>query len=205
MIQFISHSNESCSYLDGIRLSLEGGCKWVQLRMKDAPDEQVAQLGVQARELCDRYGAKLILDDRVELVVQTGADGVHLGKNDMPIAQAREILGPGKIIGGTANTFEDIVAHWKSGADYIGCGPFRFTTTKKNLSPILGLEGYRDIVARMKDAGITLPLVAIGGITAEDIPAILETGVDGIAVSGTVLRAEDPAAEMAKLIELTKR
>lgn len=205
MIQFISHSNERCSYLDGIRLSLEGGCKWVQLRMKDAPDEQVAQLGVQARELCDRYGAKLILDDRVELVAKTGADGVHLGKNDMPIAQAREILGPGKIIGGTANTFEDIVAHWKSGADYIGCGPFRFTTTKKNLSPILGLEGYRDIVARMKDAGITLPLVAIGGITAEDIPAILETGVDGIAVSGTVLRAEDPAAEMAKLIELTKR
>ena len=205
MIQFISHSNERCSYLDGIRLSLEGGCKWVQLRMKDAPDEQVAQLGVQARGLCDRYGAKLILDDRVELVVQTGADGVHLGKNDMPIAQAREILGPGKIIGGTANTFEDIVAHWKSGADYIGCGPFRFTTTKKNLSPILGLEGYRDIVARMKDAGITLPLIAIGGITAEDIPAILETGVDGIAVSGTVLRAEDPAAEMAKLIELTKR
>ena len=205
MIQFISHSNERCSYIDGIRLSLEGGCKWVQLRMKDAPDEQVAQLGVQARGLCDRYGAKLILDDRVNLVVQTGADGVHLGKNDMPIAQAREILGPGKIIGGTANTFEDIVAHWKSGADYIGCGPFRFTTTKKNLSPILGLEGYRDIVARMKDAGITLPLVAIGGITAEDIPAILETGVDGIAVSGTVLRAEDPAAEMAKLIELTKR
>ena len=205
MIQFISHSNERCSYLDGIRLSLEGGCKWVQLRMKDAPDEQVAQLGVQARGLCERYGAKLILDDRVELVAKTGADGVHLGKNDMPIAQAREILGPGKIIGGTANTFEDIVAHWKSGADYIGCGPFRFTTTKKNLSPILGLEGYRDIVARMKDAGITLPLVAIGGITAEDIPAILETGVDGIAVSGTVLRAEDPAAEMAKLIELTKR
>lgn len=205
MIQFISHSNERCSYLDGIRLALEGGCKWVQLRMKDAPDEQVAQLGVQARELCERYGAKLILDDRVELVAKTGADGVHLGKNDMPIAQAREILGPGKIIGGTANTFEDIVAHWKSGADYIGCGPFRFTTTKKNLSPILGLEGYRDIVARMKDAGITLPLVAIGGITAEDISAILETGVDGIAVSGTVLRAEDPAAEMAKLIELTKR
>ena len=205
MIQFISHSNERCSYIEGIRLSLEGGCKWVQLRMKDAPDEQVAQLGVQARGLCDRYGAKLILDDRVELVAKTGADGVHLGKNDMPIAQAREILGPGKIIGGTANTFEDIVAHWKSGADYIGCGPFRFTTTKKNLSPILGLEGYRDIVARMKDAGITLPLVAIGGITAEDIPAILETGVDGIAVSGTVLRAEDPAAEMAKLIELTKR
>lgn len=205
MIQFISHSNERCSYLDGIRLALEGGCKWVQLRMKDAPDEQVAQLGVQARGLCDRYGAKLILDDRVELVAKMGADGVHLGKNDMPIAQAREILGPGKIIGGTANTFEDIVAHWKSGADYIGCGPFRFTTTKKNLSPILGLEGYRDIVARMKDAGITLPLVAIGGITAEDIPAILETGVDGIAVSGTVLRAEDPAAEMAKLIELTKR
>ena len=201
MIQFISHSNERYSYLDGIRLSLEGGCKWVQLRMKDAPDEQVAQLGVQARGLCDRYGAKLILDDRVNLVVQTGADGVHLGKNDMPIAQAREILGPGKIIGGTANTFEDIVAHWKSGADYIGCGPFRFTTTKQNLSPVLGLEGYERILSSIRAAGIRLPIIGIGGITPADIAPLRSIGLDGIALSGTVVRADDPVQAMRNIMQ----
>ena len=123
----------------------------------------------------------------------------------MPIDQARAILGKDRIIGGTANTFEDIVSHWKAGADYIGCGPFRFTTTKKNLSPLLGLEGYRKIISRMEAEGIRIPVIAIGGITAEDIPSILATGVGGIAVSGTVLRAHDPAAEMARLISLTDK
>lgn len=88
----------------------------------------------------------------------------------MPIAEARQILGKDFIIGGTANTFEDVQMHYQAGADYIGCGPFRFTTTKKNLSPILGLEGYKAIVSQMKTAGINLPIVAIGGITYDDIP-----------------------------------
>ncbi|MGN0201472.1 MAG: thiamine phosphate synthase [Candidatus Cryptobacteroides sp.] len=205
MIQFISHQSGDIGYLEGIRMALEGGCRWIQLRMKDSSGEEVLQAGIRARQLCDSYGAKLILDDHVELVEETGADGVHLGKSDLPIAQARALLGRDRIIGGTANTFEDVLSHWKAGADYIGCGPFRFTTTKKNLSPILGLEGYRDIISRMEAEGIRIPLVAIGGITAEDIPKILGTGVSGIAVSGTVLRAADPAAEMAALIRLTDK
>ena len=203
MIQFISHSNGSIGYIEGIKLALEGGCKWIQLRMKEASEEDIIATGIKVRQLCDGYGATLILDDQVQLVDRIGADGVHLGKNDMPVASAREILGENKIIGGTANSFEDIEAHWKAGADYIGCGPFRFTTTKAKLAPILGLEGYRNIIRKMREAGIQLPVVAIGGITAEDIPAILETGVDGIAVSGTILRAADPKAEMAKLLGLT--
>ena len=203
MIQFISHSNGSIGYIEGIQLALEGGCKWIQLRMKEASEEDIIATGIKVRQLCDDYGATLILDDQVQLVDRIGADGVHLGKNDMPVASAREILGENKIIGGTANSFEDIEAHWKAGADYIGCGPFRFTTTKAKLAPILGLEGYRNIIRKMREAGIQLPVVAIGGITAEDIPAILETGVNGIAVSGTILRAADPKAEMAKLLGLT--
>ena len=203
MIQFISHSNGSIGYIEGIKLALEGGCKWIQLRMKEASEEDIIATGIKVRQLCDGYGATLILDDQVQLVDRIGADGVHLGKNDMPVASAREILGENKIIGGTANSFEDIEAHWKAGADYIGCGPFRFTTTKAKLAPILGLEGYRNIIRKMREAGIQLPVVAIGGITAEDIPAILETGVNGIAVSGTILRAADPKAEMAKLLGLT--
>lgn len=204
MIQFISHQSAGIGYLEGITLALEGGCRWIQLRMKDSPEEEILRTALAARKLCDRHGAKLILDDHVELVEETGADGVHLGKHDMPIAKAREILGNDRIIGGTANTFGDVFSHWKSGADYIGCGPFRFTSTKKNLSPILGLEGYMEIIRRMKEEQIGIPVVAIGGITAEDIPSILETGVSGIAVSGTVLRAPDPAAEMARLVSLTE-
>ena len=120
----------------------------------------------------------------------------------MPVDEARRLLGPDFIIGGTANTYEDVVQHVRNGANYIGCGPFRFTTTKKGLAPILGLEGYRRIVGQMRAEGITLPIVAIGGITYEDIPEIMKTGVNGIALSGTILRAEDPVAETRRILEL---
>lgn len=202
MIQFISHFTEKYTYLDSIRLALEGGCTWVQLRMKEATDDEFVRIGKQARDLCKQYCATFIIDDHVELVKEIGADGVHLGKKDMPIAEARRILGDDYIIGGTANTFEDVKQHFEASANYIGCGPFRFTTTKKGLSPILGLEGYTNIVQQMKAEDINIPIVAIGGITAEDIPAIMQTGVTGIALSGTVLRAEDPITEMKKLLQL---
>lgn len=211
-IQFISHYTEKYGYLDSIRMALEGGCKWVQLRVKepdlandDAKTEFMATLkamALEAQRMCKEHGATFIIDDNVELVKEIGADGVHLGKKDMPISEARRILGKDFIIGGTANTFEDVKAHYEAGADYIGCGPFRFTTTKQGLSPILGLEGYRSIVSQMKASGIDLPIVAIGGITKEDIPEIMQTGVTGIALSGTVLRAEDPVEEMRTLINI---
>ena len=194
MFQYISHFTPTIGYVEGIRMALEGGCKWIQLRMKDASAEEVLVNAAEALPLCRQYGAKFILDDHVELVERAGADGVHLGKNDMPVDEARKILGNGKIIGGTANTIEDIVRLHKQGADYIGCGPFRFTTTKKKLSPVLGLEGYKSIVQNMRDKGIDLPIVAIGGITVADIPAIMATGVTGIALSGAILGAADPVA-----------
>ena len=202
MVQFISHYSERYSYLDSIQLALEGGCRWIQLRMKDATDDEVRPIAVEAQKLCRAYGAKFIIDDRVALVRELGADGVHLGKNDMPIREARRLLGPGFIIGGTANTFEDAKAHYEASADYIGCGPFRFTTTKQKLAPVLGLDGYRHIIQQMRAANITIPVVAIGGITKDDIPAILQTGITGIALSGTVLRADDPIAEMKHIINI---
>ena len=202
MIQFISHYSERYSYLDSIQLALEGGCRWIQLRMKDATDDEVRPIAVEAQKLCRAYGAKFIIDDRVALVRELGADGVHLGKNDMPIREARQILGPDYIIGGTANTFEDAKAHYEASADYIGCGPFRFTTTKQKLAPVLGLDGYRQIIRKLRAANINIPIVAIGGITKDDIPAILQTGITGIALSGTVLRADDPIAEMKHIINI---
>lgn len=202
MIQFITHSNNRYGYVDGARLALEGGCRWVQLRMKEATEAEFMAAAAEMGRLCKEHGATFVLDDHVEWVEKTGADGVHLGKNDMPIDEARKILGSDKIIGGTANTFEDVERLYRQGADYIGCGPFRFTTTKKNLSPVLGLEGYQHIVDQMKSHGINLPIVAIGGILESDIKSILATGVSGIAVSGGILNAENPAEEMQRFLKL---
>lgn len=201
-LQFITHFTEKYSYYDSARMALEGGCRWIQLRMKDASPEEVEQEVLRVQALCRTYHATFIIDDHVELVKKLHADGVHLGKHDMPVAEARRLLGNGFIIGGTANTFDDVKMHYEAGADYIGCGPFRFTTTKKNLSPILGLEGYRRIVSQMKEAGINLPIVAIGGITREDIPAILQTGVTGVALSGTILRADNPTEETRRILAI---
>lgn len=200
-LQFISHFTKKYTYLDGIQLALEGGCRWIQLRMKDATDDEVRPIAIQAQKMCREKGATFVIDDRVQLVKELGVDGVHLGKNDMPIQEAREILGDGFIIGGTANTFEDVKAHYEAGADYIGCGPFRFTSTKERLSPILGLEGYRHITEQMEQQGIHLPIVAIGGITYRDIPDIMQTGVTGIALSGSILHGADPVAETKRIME----
>lgn len=201
-IQFITHYTERYSYLDSARIALEGGCRWIQLRMKNCPLSEVEAVGRQVKALCKEHDAIFIIDDYVELAQKLEADGVHLGKNDMPVAEARQVLGEGFLIGGTANTFEDIVRHYQGGTDYIGCGPFRFTTTKQNLSPVLGLQGYASLMQQMKETDIHLPVVAIGGITRQDIPDILRTGVHGIALSGAVLHANNPVKEMQDILNL---
>ncbi len=207
MIQFITHANEHYDYLDGVRMALEGGCRWIQLRMKDASKEEILKTAECTRKLCRQYDAIFILDDHVALVERTGADGVHLGKDDMPIDEARRLLGKDKIIGGTANTFEDIKRIYSAGADYIGCGPFRFTTTKKKLSPILGLDGYKRIIEQVNAYGINLPIIAIGGILLPDISDIMQTGVSGIAVSGAILNTNNdnsPVTTMKRFINELK-
>ena len=201
MIQFITHSNTRYGYVEGARLALEGGCRWIQLRMKDAQEVDFLLAAKQIGAMCKEYGATFILDDHVEWVGITGANGVHLGKNDMPVDEARNQLGANRIIGGTANTFEDVERLWRQGANYIGCGPYRFTTTKKNLSPVLGLDGYRHIISKMKAHDINIPVVAIGGILQPDIKDVMATGVSGIAVSGAILNAENPVEEMKRFID----
>lgn len=198
-LQFITHYTARFSYADSARIALEGGCRWIQLRMKDCPMKEILPVAQRVQRLCHEHGATFVIDDHVELALSLHADGVHLGRNDMPIAEARCILGSSYIIGGTANTIEDVRRHHAAGADYIGCGPFRYTTTKKNLSPILGVEGYGRIMNQMKAKNILLPIVAIGGITTDDIPHLMQTGISGIALSGSVLRAENPVEEMKKV------
>ena len=201
-LQFITHYTEKYSYIDSARIALEGGCRWIQLRMKDADASTLEETALIVQKMCKDYGATFIIDDHVLLTKKIKADGVHLGKNDMPIAEARRLLGDSFIIGGTVNSLDDVRATLQSASpDYFGCGPFRFTSTKKNLAPILGHEGYRNIIREMKEGGIRIPLVAIGGIRKEDIPELMADGVHGIALSSSILRAENPVEEMKGIIE----
>ena len=202
-LQFITHYNNVYSYVDSARIALEGGCRWIQVRMKDTEESLLEETAVIVQKMCKDYGATFIIDDHVYLTQKLKADGVHLGKNDMPVAEARKILGDSYIIGSTVNSFQDILSVIETSTpDYFGCGPFRFTSTKKNLSPILGLEGYSDIISRMKDNGIDIPLVAIGGISKVDIPDLMQSGIKGIALSGSILKAEHPQNEMKEIVNI---
>lgn len=204
-LQFITHPMAKRDVVEGARLALEGGCRWIQLRHKDADTETLLDEGSRIAALCREFGATFIVDDHVELVDRLGADGVHLGQNDMPVADARRILGPRKIIGATANTFDTLLEAARAGADYAGVGPFRFTSTKKNLAPTLGLEGYNNIMEECSLNVVRIPVVAIGGIDTFDITPILRTGVDGVAISSTILGSPDPSETTRKLIDLIQR
>ncbi len=201
MLMFITHPSDRYSIAEEVRMVLEGGCKWIQLRIKDISDEEFRQTALEIIPLCKENEAFLVFDDRVELAMEMGVHGVHLGKNDMNPLQARETMGAEAIIGVTANTADDILRLKGWDVDYVGLGPFRYTTTKKNLSPLLGPDGYREVVNKVREADIPLPIVAIGGITLEDIPEIMATGVNGVAVSGSIINAPNPVKYTRQLIE----
>ncbi|MDR3253082.1 MAG: thiamine phosphate synthase [Tannerella sp.] len=200
---FITHQTERYGYLQSAELALQGGCRQIQLRMKQASPAEVEALARQLKRRCDACNASLYIDDHVDICFNVKAAGVHLGKNDMPPSEARRILGEGFIIGGTADTFERVLEMQRQGVDYIGLGPFRFTETKKNLSPVLGLEGYNEIIRLCRNNNIDIPILAIGGITPDDIPAIMRTGVAGIALSSAILRAADPVEATRRINDLT--
>ncbi|WP_084165845.1 thiamine phosphate synthase [Dyadobacter crusticola] len=191
-LQFISQENEAISHMESIRLALEAGCRWIQLRVKNRPEEEVLRLAWEATKLCDQYGARLIINDFPRVAQAVEAYGLHLGLTDMSVPEARELVGDRLIIGGTANSWEDIVLRVKEGADYIGLGPFRFTTTKQNLSPVLGFEGYSVLMQKMAEAEFNTPIVGIGGIMPADVPALLKAGLHGVAMSSALINVADP-------------
>lgn len=198
-LQYISQGNTVKEQLHNIHQALDNGCDWIQMRFKNQTSQNVFALAEAAKFLCAEYLAIFIINDNVSLAQQLNADGVHLGLKDMDIVQARQLLGKTKIIGGTANTFEDVELHVKNGCDYIGLGPFQFTGTKEDLSPILGLAGYHSIIERMKIQNIEIPIYAIGGIALENVGNLMDTGVHGIAVSGLITKSESPLQLITQL------
>ncbi len=190
-IQYISQGSTATEQLHNIKQALDAGCTWIQLRFKNADTLALTKIAEQVKSLCNTYTAILILNDQVKVAKDIEADGVHLGLNDMSIVSARTILGTDKIIGGTANTLQDILRHVAEQCNYIGLGPLRFTTTKEKLSPVLGLSGYQEIMNELKKQEIKTPVYAIGGVTPEDIPDLIACSVYGIAASGMITHQYD--------------
>lgn len=201
MLQFITHHSDRFSIPEEAQMAIEGGCRWIQLRMKDASDEEVKAVANEIIPLCKENDTFLIIDDRVELVNELRVSGVHLGKEDMDPMEARELLGPHAIIGVTANTAEDIIRFKGKDIDYVGLGPVHFTTTKAKLSPELGVDGVKKVIDEVRANGVELPIVAVGGITEKDIEPLLAAGVNGVAVSGAIINAEDPVEFTAELLK----
>ena len=201
-LQYISQGKTPKEHLQNIGQVCEAGCRWVQLRLKDVDLAVYLETAIQCREICDQYEAILIINDQVSIAKASLADGVHLGLEDINPTEARKILGDNSIIGGTANNIDDCIQQINAGVDYVGVGPYRYTSTKKKLSPILGLDGYKSIVAGLKDRNIETPVIAIGGIESRDIKDILKTGVQGVAVSGMLTDQEDLEEKISEIKRL---
>lgn len=182
-------------------LACKGGVNWVQLRVKNVSYEQYKKVALEVKEVCNKYNAVLIINDNVQLAADIGANGVHIGSTDMKPAEARALLGNDYIIGCTANTYEDVVRLSALPINYIGLGPLRYTTTKENLSPVLGIQGYKSITNQLKVASINHPpIISIGGIIVQDVQSIMGTGVHGIAVSGAIGNASDVCGKAKEFI-----
>ncbi|RXM50902.1 MULTISPECIES: thiamine phosphate synthase [unclassified Chryseobacterium] len=186
-LQYISQGNTRQEQEHNIRKALDNGIKWIQIRWKNAPENELINLCETSKKLCVEYQSICIINDHVQLAKRIDADGVHLGLNDGSIEEARMILDEDKIIGGTANTILDVLQRIEESCDYIGLGPLRFTSTKEKLSPILGFEGYQEIINQLKEKRKMIPRIfAIGGVSLEDIQTLQQIGIYGAAVSGQI-------------------
>ena len=200
-LQYISQGNTIQEQELHIRKALDNGIKWLQVRWKNAPENELINLCEISKQLCSEYQSVCIINDHVQLAKEIGADGVHLGLNDRSIEEARHTLGENKIIGGTANTLSDVIQRINESCDYIGLGPLRFTITKEKLSPVLGFEGYQEIVDGLKEKSIDIPKIfAIGSVTLEDILPLQEIGIYGVAVSGLITKQPTIINELKKVM-----
>ena len=182
------------SHVEQTAIACKAGANWIQYRCLSKPDAELVEEINQVASICDDWGATLILTKHFHLLDQVDAQGVHLEDMQADFIKIRETISNEKTMGASANTFEDIQRIYSSGAvDYIGCGPFSTTNTKRNDYPLLGINGYAERIVKMKEREIEIPVLAVGGINIEDTEQLLQTGIHGIAVSASVNLADEPA------------
>ena len=197
--QYITQDLPEFSHSQLAEFACRGGADWIQLRVKNKSYEEWLKISQETKLVCLKYGAKLIINDSVQIAKEISADGVHLGKEDMNPKEARKILGDNFIIGGSTNNMEDVRRQMADGCDYIGVGPFRFTSTKENLNPVLGLEGIKK---NAEQFGNRIPMIAIGGIKLEDIEPLMQTGIHGVAVSSAINLSENKTESVKSFLKV---
>lgn len=183
--------------ITGAREALEGGATAIQLRIKNASTREMIEVGKKMRKLCDDFGALFFVNDRLDVALATNADGIHVGKEDMPVYMVREIA-PNLIVGASARNPKEAKDAEKQGAHYIGAGSV-FPTVSKDDAIVIGLETLRLIVE-----SVSIPVVAIGGINHSNVMEVMKTGVDGVAVISAIMGAKDireATREMLLIIE----
>ncbi len=178
-------------------LAIKGGADTIQYRQKKGSTREMIRIATQMKQVCSEYGVPLIVNDRVDVAMAAKADGVHLGQDDYPIPQARELLGQEMIIGGSASNMEEVEKCFIDGADYVGFGPVYSTTSKEDAGSVKGLAGLAEVVK-----AIDVPIIAIGGIGLENVSEVLQTGVHGIAVISSVCCQEDPEQATRSLYQI---
>jgi thiamine-phosphate pyrophosphorylase len=183
---------------DAVEGAVSGGAGVVQLREKELSSRAFLETAGELKRLTDRYGIPLIVNDRIDIALAAGADGVHLGPDDLPVGIARKLLGEGRVIGASAATLDEALRLQAEGADYLGVGAVFPTATKQDADQV-SLEA----LGRIK-ASVRIPVVAIGGITAANAQAVMETGVDGVAVVSAIMAAPDAYDEARRFKALLK-
>jgi len=180
--------------------ALEGGVKAIQLREKDLSGRELFSAAEKTRALCNRYRARLFINDRIDVALAVEADGVQLGTASMPIEAARELLGPGKLLGASTHSLEEAKEAERGGADFILFGPVYFTPSKASYGAPQGLEALKKIVEK-----ISLPVYAIGGIKPENIEDVRSMGVRGVALISAIMSANGPKPATQKILSLLQR
>lgn len=196
---YISQGKNTAGHLDNIRLMLDSGCKWIQLRIKDLSSSELLPVADKAKKLCDEFSADLSINDDAQVAKDIDAWGLHLGLKDMTVKEARAIVGDQLKIGGTVNTVEDIKRRIDEKVDYIGLGPLHYTNTKRHLSPILGHKGIRDLMQYLNDNNYSLPVIVVGGVTEPDIKPLIKNGIYGIGASMLLTKSSFPKELIIKI------
>ncbi|MGN7987601.1 thiamine phosphate synthase [Pedobacter sp. 22226] len=189
--QYITHDIPHLSHIEQVQLACEAGAKWIQYRCLSKTDEELLQDINAIAEICDDWGTTLIVTNHVHLNGKADIQGFHIEDMNADFTVLRKLVGNDITLGGSANTLENLIRLASEGADYAGFGPYAVTETKPNDYPLLDLEGYQQVIRELKEKGIDLPVLAVGGVKIYNVEALMQTGVYGIAVSGAVNFADD--------------
>jgi thiamine-phosphate pyrophosphorylase len=193
-----SDGMDEARFLEVVAQACAGGVTMVQLREKEKSGQEYYDLAIKIKQITDRFAIPLIIDDRMDVALAADAAGVHLGRSDLPVAAARKVMGPGRIIGATAKTLEQALAAVADGADYLGVGAIYPTTTKvvTRITPVAVLNDIAE--------NVDIPVVAIGGLNAGNLDALYRSGASGIAVVTAIMSSPNPggaAEELRRLVE----